>query len=42
MWDEDERSITLRRVIYDHKAAAAKILRAGLPRALADRLAHGM
>ena len=42
VWDEDERSITLRRVMYDHKAAAAKILRAGLPRALADRLAHGM
>jgi diadenosine tetraphosphatase ApaH/serine/threonine PP2A family protein phosphatase len=42
VWDEDERSITLRRVTYDHKAAAAKILRAGLPRALADRLAHGM
>ena len=42
VWDEDERSITLRRVMYDHNAAAAKILRAGLPRALADRLAHGM
>jgi diadenosine tetraphosphatase ApaH/serine/threonine PP2A family protein phosphatase len=42
VWDEDERSITLRRVMYDHKTAAAKILRAGLPRALADRLAHGM
>jgi diadenosine tetraphosphatase ApaH/serine/threonine PP2A family protein phosphatase len=42
VWDEDERSITLRRVMYDHKAAAAKILRAGLPRALAERLAHGM
>jgi diadenosine tetraphosphatase ApaH/serine/threonine PP2A family protein phosphatase len=42
VWDEDERSVTLRRVTYDHKAAAAKILRAGLPRALADRLAHGV
>jgi diadenosine tetraphosphatase ApaH/serine/threonine PP2A family protein phosphatase len=42
LWDEDERSVTLRRVSYDHKAAAAKILRAGLPRALADRLAHGV
>lgn len=42
LWDEDERSVTLRRVTYDHKAAAAKILRAGLPRALADRLAHGV
>ena len=42
LWDEDKRSVTLRRVTYDHKAAAAKILRAGLPRALADRLAHGV
>jgi hypothetical protein len=42
LWDEDERSVTLRRVTYDHKAAAVKILRAGLPRALADRLAHGV
>ena len=42
LWDEDERSVTLRRVTYDHKAAAAKILRAGLPRALADRLAYGV
>jgi len=42
LWDEDERSVTLRRVTYNHKAAAAKILRAGLPRALADRLAHGV
>jgi diadenosine tetraphosphatase ApaH/serine/threonine PP2A family protein phosphatase len=42
LWDENERSVTLRRVPYDHTAAAAKILRAGLPRALADRLAHGM
>lgn len=42
LWDEDERSVTLRRVTYDHKTAAAKILRAGLPRALADRLAYGV
>jgi diadenosine tetraphosphatase ApaH/serine/threonine PP2A family protein phosphatase len=42
LWDEDVRSVTLRRVTYDHKAAATKILRAGLPRALADRLAHGV
>jgi diadenosine tetraphosphatase ApaH/serine/threonine PP2A family protein phosphatase len=42
LWDEDERSVTLRRVMYDHKAAAAKILRVGLPRELADRLAHGV
>jgi len=42
LWDEEERSVTLRRVIYDHKAAATKILRAGLPSVLADRLAHGV
>jgi diadenosine tetraphosphatase ApaH/serine/threonine PP2A family protein phosphatase len=42
LWDEDERSVTLRRVTYDHKTAAAKILRAGLPRTLADRLAYGV
>lgn len=42
VWDEDDRSVTLRRVTYDHATAAAKILAAGLPRVLADRLAHGM
>jgi diadenosine tetraphosphatase ApaH/serine/threonine PP2A family protein phosphatase len=42
LWDEDERSVTLRRVMYDHETAAAKILRAGLPRTLAERLAHGV
>jgi diadenosine tetraphosphatase ApaH/serine/threonine PP2A family protein phosphatase len=42
VWDEEERSVTLRRVVYDHRAAAAKILAASLPRALADRLAHGV
>jgi len=42
LWDEDDRSVRLRRVSYDHTEAAAKILRAGLPRALADRLARGM
>ena len=41
IWDHDARSVTVRRVPYDHAAAAAKILAAGLPRALADRLAHG-
>jgi diadenosine tetraphosphatase ApaH/serine/threonine PP2A family protein phosphatase len=41
IWDRDARSVTIRRVVYDHAAAAAKILAAGLPRALADRLAHG-
>jgi diadenosine tetraphosphatase ApaH/serine/threonine PP2A family protein phosphatase len=42
LWDEQERSVRLRRVAYDHRAAAAKILRAGLPRVLADRLAYGV
>jgi len=41
LWDEDERRVTLRRVAYDHKKAAAKILAAGLPRVLAERLALG-
>jgi diadenosine tetraphosphatase ApaH/serine/threonine PP2A family protein phosphatase len=41
IWDRAARSVTIRRVAYDHVAAAAKILAAGLPRALADRLAHG-
>ena len=41
IWDREARSVTIRRVVYDHRAAAAKILAAGLPRALADRLANG-
>jgi diadenosine tetraphosphatase ApaH/serine/threonine PP2A family protein phosphatase len=41
LWDEEERRVTVRRVTYDHKAAAAKILAAGLPRVLAERLALG-
>lgn len=41
IWDEDARQVWLRRVGYDHRAAAAKIVAAGLPRILADRLAHG-
>lgn len=41
IWDRDARSVTIRRVPYDHAAAAAKILAAGLPRVLAERLAHG-
>lgn len=42
LWDQDERIVSIRRVPYDHRAAAAKILAAGLPRILADRLAHGV
>ena len=40
-YDGTERTLTFHRVPYDHDAAAAKILAAGLPEALADRLRHG-
>jgi diadenosine tetraphosphatase ApaH/serine/threonine PP2A family protein phosphatase len=42
IWDRDARVVQLRRVAYDHRAAARKIRDAGLPRALADRLMHGV
>jgi diadenosine tetraphosphatase ApaH/serine/threonine PP2A family protein phosphatase len=42
LWDRDERTVTIRRVSYDLHEAARKILHAGLPRALADRLARGV
>ena len=42
IWDRDDRAVTLRRVDYDQRAAAAKIIAAGLPRRLAVRLAHGV
>jgi diadenosine tetraphosphatase ApaH/serine/threonine PP2A family protein phosphatase len=42
IWDRDDRSITIRRVDYDYWTAAQKIIAAGLPRVLADRLAHGL
>ncbi len=41
LWDVERREVEIRRVVYDHRAAAAKILAAGLPRLLADRLARG-
>jgi diadenosine tetraphosphatase ApaH/serine/threonine PP2A family protein phosphatase len=41
LWDRAARTVTIRRVPYDHVAAAGKILAAGLPRKLAERLAHG-
>jgi diadenosine tetraphosphatase ApaH/serine/threonine PP2A family protein phosphatase len=41
IWDVDRREVEIRRVPYDHRATAAKILGAGLPRLLADRLARG-
>ena len=40
-YDVAERTLTFFRVPYDHDAAAAKIVAAGLPEALADRLRHG-
>lgn len=42
MHDSAEGSITFWRVPYDHDAAGAKILAAGLPPALGERLAHGL
>jgi diadenosine tetraphosphatase ApaH/serine/threonine PP2A family protein phosphatase len=42
IWDRDERTVTIRRVEYDRRRAAEKIIAAGLPRLLADRLAHGV
>jgi diadenosine tetraphosphatase ApaH/serine/threonine PP2A family protein phosphatase len=42
IWDLEERTVTVRRVDYDRRKAAEKILAAGLPRFLADRLAHGV
>ena len=42
VWDREERTLTVRRVPYDIRRAAEKILAAGLPRALAERLAHGV
>jgi diadenosine tetraphosphatase ApaH/serine/threonine PP2A family protein phosphatase len=42
LWDREERTVTIRRVAYDVQATARKILRAGLPRPLADRLARGV
>jgi diadenosine tetraphosphatase ApaH/serine/threonine PP2A family protein phosphatase len=42
VWDQEERTVAIRRVRYELDQAARKILAAGLPRALADRLAHGI
>jgi len=41
VWDLDAGRLTLHRVAYDISAAREKILRAGLPRFLGDRLVHG-
>ena len=41
IWDAERGSIAVRRVAYDVARAREKILRGGLPRFLADRLAWG-
>lgn len=40
--DDAAATLTCWRVPYDHATAAAKIVAAGLPQALAERLAHGV
>ena len=42
LWDVDDRRVEIRRVPYDVRVAAEKILAAGLPRILAERLARGL
>jgi diadenosine tetraphosphatase ApaH/serine/threonine PP2A family protein phosphatase len=41
VWDVDAGRVELRRVMYDVRAARDKIVEAGLPRFLGDRLAAG-
>jgi len=41
VWDVEQGRIEIRRVGYDHVATRRKIVEAGLPRFLADRLAAG-
>jgi diadenosine tetraphosphatase ApaH/serine/threonine PP2A family protein phosphatase len=41
IWDSERGTISTRRVVYDVATAREKILRGGLPRFLADRLAWG-
>jgi diadenosine tetraphosphatase ApaH/serine/threonine PP2A family protein phosphatase len=41
VWDVEARRVEIRRVSYDHREAARRILAAGLPRVLAERLASG-
>jgi diadenosine tetraphosphatase ApaH/serine/threonine PP2A family protein phosphatase len=41
IWDQEARRVAIRRVSYDWTEARRKIIAAGLPRVLADRLAHG-
>jgi diadenosine tetraphosphatase ApaH/serine/threonine PP2A family protein phosphatase len=41
IWDVEARAVTIRRVPYDPRGPARKILAAGLPSVLAERLARG-
>jgi hypothetical protein len=41
MFDDVNHTLAFHRVPYDHEATAAKIIAAGLPRALGDRLHAG-
>ncbi|MEO8298955.1 MAG: metallophosphoesterase, partial [Burkholderiales bacterium] len=41
LFDTDRHTLTFHRVPYDAEAAAAKIIAAGLPRALGTRLLSG-
>jgi diadenosine tetraphosphatase ApaH/serine/threonine PP2A family protein phosphatase len=41
IWDSERGTVATRRVVYDVRTAAKKILRGGLPRFLADRLGAG-
>ena len=42
VWDVDGRRVSIRRVTYDAAEARRKIVAAGLPRILADRLVNGL
>jgi diadenosine tetraphosphatase ApaH/serine/threonine PP2A family protein phosphatase len=41
IWDAERGTVSTRRVVYDVRTAASKILDGGLPRFLADRLGWG-
>jgi diadenosine tetraphosphatase ApaH/serine/threonine PP2A family protein phosphatase len=42
LYDSEHDSLRFQRVAYDHERAAAKIIAAGLPEALAQRLRQGV
>jgi diadenosine tetraphosphatase ApaH/serine/threonine PP2A family protein phosphatase len=42
VWDAERGRVSIRRVPYDHAVTRGKIVRAGLPRFLADRLVSGV